>query len=159
MRNRVLHLAIVVSTLCFVASTTWLVVAASTGRRLDYNFFLHPHSLALSGGRTVTGTSGYSLCTGRDGVQLFYTDGSPIVTREVGPDGIPLAGCIDVSIDALFELSLLALALIAAAAGLFVAVLGYYRLRHRCSPAVPIGTLRSLPAVDQSAALGTSAAG
>ncbi|MGN6507551.1 MAG: hypothetical protein ACTHM6_18495 [Tepidisphaeraceae bacterium] len=159
MKDRAIRLTFIVSTLCFVASATWFAVAASTGRRLDVSFLTQPHTLALSGGRTAVGTSGYSLCTDRDGLKLFYTGLSPVVTGAAGPDAKPIAGNFDVSVDTMFEVPLWALVLIAAATGLLAAGLGLHRIRRRRTSAFPIATRRMIFSAGHLVAPSNSAAG
>ena len=97
--------------LCFVASGAWATVAISSGNgRIVWNVLLHQaEPIEISGGRVVAPTCGYSLCASRAGIELLYTDVTPVRSREAGRDLKPLAVGFDPSIERVFALPMLAL--------------------------------------------------
>jgi hypothetical protein len=90
-----------------IASTILLAIAgvgtglcvARGNNRATFNVGLHDHPLVLSGGGTIHGTSGYSVCTEHSGITLYYTDLDLVTSRDVGVDSRPLWASFQPSIE------------------------------------------------------------
>ena len=125
----------------FLATAAWTGVVLSCGtNRFAWNFLLHHPAFVIATGETVTGTTGYSLCTESRGVVLYYTDVDPVFSAQKSVDGKPILLTADCDISAIFHIPRRLMILVSAAATVTPAwwLWTSIRRRHQIARGFPV---------------------
>jgi hypothetical protein len=137
--RRAVTIAAASSAVLWAILVAWVGLAVANGSsRSTWNVGQRLHPLVLSGGQTITGTSGYSLCTGRDGVTLYYLNLDVVVSREKGLDGRPISGSFSPSLYVVLRLPFWSIVAATLAAIPLPAVWFLFRFRRRVGPGFPV---------------------